>query len=412
MNNDLKVLAQVTGYLAKVDGKLVVSKINRMLKNLGYEKLGTADLHDQLQLIEQDEDLVKVFEESATNPETDIETADGLIKDDDDFSTAISPTMVTRELDKSAVRNYRKVQRQGSAQQYLASVIANSIKGVLKELPPVTINSNFVTSQSNKTLVAFVTDWHIGATVDGVNGNNFNLAIAKTRIEEYINILLKEIKAKQPEEVKIIHGGDFVEAVDHRNVNQAFDAQLNATEQLSEASRLFIHLIDSVASTGVKTTVGLVGGNHDRFTSNKKDAIYNDNLAYNVLDMVKLVKETGRWSDNVAVLDNSHDVYSLEFPVYDKTIRVVHGDYLKKGDYKIQTQIKDHPINMLLYGHLHSFKVVQEDINQLSIMAGSLQGNNSYSKQLGTPDSRANQLILQFDKGEQVPLIKPVFFTV
>ena len=190
-------------------------------------------------------------------------------------------------------------------------------------------------------------------------------------------------------------------------------SQLNATEQLSEATRMFIELIDSVVTTGTKVTVGLVGGNHDRFTSNKKEAIYNDNLAYNVLDIVKLMQETGHWDKNqLDIIDNSHDVYSLELPIYGKTIRLVHGDFLKRGDYKIASQIKDHPIDMLLYGHLHSFKVVQEDINQLSIMAGSLQGNNSYSKQLGTPDSRANQLILTFDEFEQVPLIQPVFFEV
>ena len=293
-------------------------------------------------------------------------------------------------------------------------MIRSGLKDTLTHLDPVVVDDKeLMKPVTQKTIVAFVTDWHIGATVHGVNGNDYNLDIAKARMKEYTETLLKQIKRKNPERVVILHGGDFVEAVDHRNINQAFDAQLNATEQLSEATRMFIELIDSVVTTGTKVTVGLVGGNHDRFTSNKKEAIYNDNLAYNVLDIVKLMQETGHWDNNqLDIIDNSHDVYSLELPIYSKTIRLVHGDFLKRGDYKIASQIKDHPINMLLYGHLHSFKVVQEDINQLSIMAGSLQGNNSYSKQLGTPDSRANQLILTFDEWEQVPLIQPVFFEV
>lgn len=413
MQEELETLAKIAGYLVKTDGKISNTKLNKSLKRLGFDKQSNDELRRQLGIIQNDEHLMSMLEESHTNPETDIKTAGGEVIDDEQLGIAVSTTTTMRELDNSATRNYRKAQRQGSAQQYLAAVVRTGMQNVLSDIKPVLLDPNYAMNPvTNKTVVAFVTDWHIGATVNGVNGNNYNLDIAKARMKEYTEVLLKKIEREDPEKVIILHGGDFVEAVDHRNINQAFDAQLNATEQLSEATRMFIELIDSVAKMGKETVVGLVGGNHDRFTSNKKDAIYNDNLAFNVLDTVKLMQESGHWNNaNVHIIDNSRDVYSLETDVYGKTIRLVHGDFLKKGDYKISSQIKDHPINMLLYGHLHSFKVVQEDINQLSIMAGSLQGNNSYSKQLGTPDSRANQLILTFKEGEQVPNIQPVFFT-
>lgn len=414
VNRELETIAKILGFLAKVDGKYTPGKVNKLMKKLGYDKMTYDELSVSIKRIKEDSQLYKAFEDSFEGRDTDVESANQEVVDDDGLGIAISTATVERELDKSAVRNYRKAQRQGGAQQYLASVIRSGLKDTLTHLDPVVVDDKeLMKPVTQKTIVAFVTDWHIGATVHGVNGNDYNLDIAKARMKEYTETLLKQIKRKNPERVVILHGGDFVEAVDHRNINQAFDAQLNATEQLSEATRMFIELIDAVVTTGTKVTVGLVGGNHDRFTSNKKEAIYNDNLAYNVLDVVKLMKETGHWDNNqLEIIDNSHDVYSLELPIYGKTIRLVHGDFLKRGDYKITSQIKDHPINMLLYGHLHSFKVVQEDINQLSIMAGSLQGNNSYSKQLGTPDSRANQLILTFDEGEQVPLIQPVFFEV
>ena len=414
VNRELETIAKILGFLAKVDGKYTPGKVNKLMKKLGYDKMTYDELSVSIKQIKEDSQLYKAFEDSFEGRDTDVESANQEVVDDDGLGIAISTATVERELDKSAVRNYRKAQRQGGAQQYLANMIRSGLKDTLTHLDPVVVDDKeLMKPVTQKTIVAFVTDWHIGATVHGVNGNDYNLDIAKARMKEYTETLLKQIKRKNPERVIILHGGDFVEAVDHRNVNQAFDAQLNATEQLSEATRMFIELIDAVVITGTKVTVGLVGGNHDRFTSNKKEAIYNDNLAYNVLDIVKLMQETGHWDSNqLDIIDNSHDVYSLELPIYGKTIRLVHGDFLKRGDYKIPSQIKDHPINMLLYGHLHSFKAVQEDINQLSIMAGSLQGNNSYSKQLGTPDSRANQLILTFDEREQVPLIQPVFFEV
>ena len=414
VNRELETIAKILGFLAKVDGKYTPGKVNKLMKKLGYDKMTYDELSVSIKQIKEDSQLYKAFEDSFEGRDTDVESANQEVVDDDGLGIAISTATVERELDKSAVRNYRKAQRQGGAQQYLANMIRSGLKDTLSHLDPVAVDTSYFNSKSTedgKTILAFVTDWHIGATVNGVNNNYYNLDIAKARMKEYTINLLAQINSVKPERVVILHGGDFVEAVDHRNVNQAFDAQLNATEQLSEATRMFIELIDSVTATGVKTTVGLVGGNHDRFTSNKKEAIYNDNLAYNILDIVKLMQETGHWDENpLEIIDNSHDIYSLELPIYDKTIRLVHGDFLKRGDYKIASQIKDHPINMLLYGHLHSFKVVQEDANQLSIMAGSLQGNNSYSKQLGTPDSRANQLILTFIKGAQVPLILPVFF--
>ena len=414
VNRELETIAKILGFLAKVDGKYTPGKVNKLMKKLGYDKMTYDELSVSIKRIKEDSQLYKAFEDSFEGRDTDVESANQEVVDDDGLGIAISTATVERELDKSAVRNYRKAQRQGGAQQYLANMIRSGLKDTLTHLDPVVVDDKeLMKPVTQKTIVAFVTDWHIGATVHGVNGNDYNLDIAKARMKEYTETLLKQIKRKNPERVVILHGGDFVEAVDHRNINQAFDAQLNATEQLSEATRMFIELIDAVVTTGTKVTVGLVGGNHDRFTSNKKEAIYNDNLAYNVLDIVKLMQEMGHWDSNqLDIIDNSHDVYSLELPIYGKTIRLVHGDFLKRGDYKIASQIKDHPINMLLYGHLHSFKVVQEDINQLSIMAGSLQGNNSYSKQLGTPDSRANQLILTFDEWEQVPLIQPVFFEV
>ena len=79
---------------------------------------------------------------------------------------------------------------------------------------------------------------------------------------------------------------------------------------------------------------------------------------------------------------------------------------------KIPNLIKDHPIDYVMFGHYHSSKILQENGYATSIMVGSLQGNNTYSKQLNLPDSKASQTLILFNKDEaDSPMYMPCLFT-
>lgn len=260
-------------------------------------------------------------------------------------------------------------------------------------------------------MIIALSDWHIGATVKAVNGNSYNVEIAKERLARVMSEAKRVIEDSKVEDVYIVFLGDAVENTSMRNINQAFDAEINMAEQIALATRMLAEFIKGISEVASNVTAAVIGGNHDRYTPNKKEAIYNDNVAYNILDSLLMLQEYGGLSRGINIIDNRYDIYSAEFTVYDKTIRLVHGDNLPNNDKpKIPVMIKDHPIDYVFFGHYHSSKIIQENGSATGIMVGSLQGNNTYSKQLNLPDSRASQTMVLFNEDHpESPMYYPVF---
>ena len=119
------------------------------------------------------------------------------------------------------------------------------------------------------------------------------------------------------------------------------------------------------------------------------------------------------FGDNVDIIDNRSDIYRAEINIYGKNILLIHGDTLSGNDKpKIPVLLKDKILDYVFFGHYHSSRMIQENGFAFSIMVGSLQGNNTYSKQLNLPDSRASQMITIFEKGSNSPIYQPVFFSL
>lgn len=340
-------------------------------------------------------DDIKVYEKSVTE--------DGLFD-------LVSTYTVDKYTTQAQSTNFRKAQKQGTAQYYLSQQIAKELKTSLSDIEKPVLPKALNVDASDKEMIMALSDWHIGARVDHVNGNNYNLEIAKQRLADYLERAHMEALINKPSKIYLYHGGDFIEGIDMRKVNQSFDAELDATTQIAVATRMMIDAVKEVASWGVPMTVALVGGNHDRYTSNKKDAIYNDNIAYNVIDTLLLVKDYGIFPDYVDIVDNRDDIYRVETTVAGKNVMLIHGDTLPSNDKpKIPMLIKDHPIDLVIYGHYHSSRFIQENGSGFSIMVGSLMGNNTYSKQLLLPDSKAGQLVMLVTPDSDTPTFQPVF---
>lgn len=340
-------------------------------------------------------DDVKVYEKSVTE--------DGLFD-------LVSTYTVDKYTTQAQSTNFRKAQKQGTAQYYLSQQIAKELKTSLSDIEKPVLPKALNVDASDKEMIMALSDWHIGARVDHVNGNTYDLGIAQQRLADYLERAHMEALTNKPRKIYLYHGGDFIEGIDMRKVNQSFDAELDATTQIAAATRMMIDTVKEVASWGVPMTVALVGGNHDRYTSNKKDAIYNDNIAYNVIDTLLLVKDYGIFPDYVDIVDNRDDVYRVETTVAGKNVMLIHGDTLPSNDKpKIPMLIKDHPIDLVIYGHYHSSRFIQENGSGFSIMVGSLMGNNTYSKQLLLPDSKPSQLVMLVTQGSDTPTFQPVF---
>lgn len=415
IKSTLEVQATVLGYMVREEGALRRSTFNKLMDNLGQDTVDKETFKDIVTEVKHGPSKVKDLYNKAYNGVItldDITPSAGYAKvREKGLYDLVTPSVVDREAIKALTSQYKRAQRQGAAQEYLSQLIADRLSQVLTGEPILHVRDNTPASTSHKTMVISLSDWHIGARVDNVNGNRYNVEIAKKRLAEFVEKAKAQIVEVAPEEVYLIHQGDAIEHISMRSVNQAFDAEINATEQLAVATRLFVDTISEIASVANHVTVAGVGGNHDRFTDDKKSGIYGDNLMYSVMDTIILLNDHYIFGDNVDVIDNRHDIYRAEFSVYGKNIMIIHGDTLSGNDKpKIPVLLKNHPLDYVFFGHYHSSRMIQENGSAYSIMVGSLQGNNTYSKQLNLPDSQASQMITVFEEGSDSPTFQPIFF--
>lgn len=420
IESSLDAFAIVMGYLQRQEGKIRRSAFNKIVNELGFDRVSQEQLLSISNEIENSDNSKALYKDSLNGKVKLDDISDNINQlskvSEKGIFDILTPYTVDRYAVQSQLSSYRKAQRSASAQKYLSELIAKEIGLSLKEKVSDSISNtrNIVSDSDNtNTLVITPADWHIGATVNNVDDNNYNLNIANKRLDEYIVAIDNAISLYKPSSIVLVHLGDFIEGIDMRNINQPFEAEIDATKQLGEALRMYIKLIKTVASWGLPVTVGAIGGNHDRFTSNKKEAIYNDNLAYNVVDTLLLLKQSGGLPDNVIIMDNREDVYSLVLNIENKNFLFVHGDMeSRKDDPKIARHIRNQLIDIMYMGHYHYNKTLQEDYARMSYMVGSLMGANNYAKQIGAPRTAASQLLSVVDYNHEGVTSIPVFFEV
>lgn len=258
---------------------------------------------------------------------------------------------------------------------------------------------------SKKVGILVVTDFHIGATVKEVAGNNYNYSIAKKRIDELIVQTLDYCNIYEITDLRVVCLGDICEQVFMRNVNQAFECEFNFSEQIVKASELLIHLYTSLAQY-LNVTVAGIGGNHDRMNGQKADNILDD-TAMNVVNyiiqlFISLSKIPRLTYDST---DQSNLSYELE--VNNSLLKFVHGDNENRKDKnKIQrySQADKKLYKALIMGHYHHHEVIERDFGTLEIYVGSLMGRNSFSKRLKTNTDASQCLLIVDEKGEIQPI--------
>lgn len=417
ISSTLDTQATVLGYLVRDEGVLRRTTFNKYMNELGYESVNKDEFKSIVNDVKFGTEEAKHLYDLSVNGLVTLDDIKPKLKHsrvtEERAHGIVTPNLIEKEALKALTAQFKKAQRQGVAQEYLSQLIAENLIESMNGESLVRTSDVEYDINPDKTIVLSLSDWHIGARVDNVNGNNYNLNVAKERLREYVEVAKRRIVEIGPEEVYLLHGGDFIEHISMRSVNQAFDAEIDATEQLAVATRLFSDVIAEIASVSNHVTVAGVGGNHDRFTDDKKSGIYGDNLAYNIMDTMILLNDHLMFGDNVDIIDNRSDIYRAEINIYGKNILLIHGDTLSGNDKpKIPVLLKDKILDYVFFGHYHSSRMIQENGFAFSIMVGSLQGNNTYSKQLNLPDSRASQMITIFEKGSNSPIYQPVFFSL
>lgn len=413
--------AVIMGYLKAERGKIAPSVFNKLASELGYHKMNKDDLVSFTKEMQEDKELLnlymKAFERSIKledltytwdDPVDDVPHTIAL--NEADVFSQVTSFLIDNENNNARLRELRKLQREGVYMRILMDNLKQHLVNELKGMPRAKYLRTEVPEphKGDRSLVLLYADWHVGALVFNEDTGGYDFIKLQGKVQNSINQALQLVRDLDIKHVYVFHLGDVQEHIDMRNVNQAFEAEFPATEQIAKAQRLIVDML-MVLSKEVHVTFGIVAGNHDRFSGNKDDKIYNDNSIYVILDTLFLLQETFGQLPNVTLIDNREDTYEFTIKIAGKNFKVKHGDHEKKGnDVKIPKHIKTEPIDYLLMGHIHTTRITQEDFHRFHVYVGSTMGGNNYSKELNLPTTKGSQMIMVLTEGSDTPWFIPL----
>ncbi|MEC2335088.1 hypothetical protein [Bacillus subtilis] len=281
--------------------------------------------------------------------------------------------------------------------------VTMAVRNVLSDIDFKEILShNFspIPDHGNTRIIAVVSDWHIGALVN-VEGNQYNLEIAKRRINDYIVQILALANARKVYRIDVVYLGDMLEHAYMRN-SQAYHAEFPVSKQMALGGRLMIDLLTRLSKTHFVTYRG-ISGNHDRMNGDKNANIDGDTGMVVVNEMVKLFIESSEIKNLMYVQAKD---FSTTLEVNGKMFKFVHGDLEKKAD---AGKIHDHSsrdkvtYDAIIYGHFHHFFALEVGVDRWEIRCGSTKGSDDYSEKLGVGSAPSQLAIVVTEQGQIEP---------
>lgn len=242
-------------------------------------------------------------------------------------------------------------------------------------------------------LVVTLSDLHVGA-VTNLPNSEYNSEIAYSYLLTYANKIKDMILIYKPKNVYITNLGDMIEGSFMR-YNQAFDIDLNQSQQQSRAIEYIIDFIKQIyeytSNEGVHLYYTGIAGNHDRSNGNKKDNLNGDSFITVLNTVIKLVSDKMK---DFTFIEPDDENRSKIF-VRNHWIKLVHGDFDNLNKASVlsdHSQLDDIHYDAILGGHKHSLMI--KETNGLVVQTGSIVGNTNYSKDLAVSATRSQVVVV------------------
>ncbi|ALA07733.1 putative calcineurin-like phosphoesterase [Bacillus phage PBC6] len=395
-------------------GKIAPAVFNKIIVKLGYSKLKNEQLLAEANKMENDIDTKNLYLKAWHGYVTLDEiphayNEDESIKEENVFSY-VTNYLMDKEDNATRLRELRKLQKDGTIMALLMKDLKKHLVEELKGLPRMKYLKTEPTKPQvgDKTLILALSDWHVGFVSHDMHTGDHNFERLKTSIQEIVSYTLRTVQERDIKEVHVLFLGDLVENFSMRST-QSFDLEFTFAQQISKGLGLLLDVLIHL-SKFVPVTFSMVAGNHDRFESDKKTAIFNNSVAYHVLDTLIMTQEKLGQIPNVTITDNRKDVYRFDLDIAGQCIAGAHGDHLSKSNEKIPAfMTHGRQVDILFTGHLHSFKTIQESFTRLHMQVGSPIGENSYSRQGNYPTTTPSQEIVILTEGTKIPELIPLW---
>lgn len=240
------------------------------------------------------------------------------------------------------------------------------------------------------TAVITPSDWHIGLVVD-----NMDHETQRKRVTEYLKATIQYLKMFNVTDVQVVDLGDIIENSYLHMPTSTATTQFNTATQFSSYIKLFLEFLNGLSQHFVVTYKGSISGNHDRLAK-KDETLQGDSFAVMASEVIA---HTITLLGNKNLHSDLSDYHKerINFKVMGHNIVFVHGDKEKgKGESVIQKymSILNEPVDYLVKGHTHSFKVETESHGRKIFTSGTLNDANDYARGLGYYSTGSQMLLL------------------
>lgn len=320
------------------------------------------------------------------------------------YGSELGELQIKKRFIQNKNRSLNKLKRELTDHVIFNRELINAIQEPIKVSDsPIKFNDKPI---ANNQMVLVISDWHLGARID-IENNQYNLKVAKKRINNLFNQAVTHIRVTKPASVMIVNLGDLIEGAQMRK-NQAFSIEMSLGQQIKTAGELQANFVRNLVTTFPKINFKFteLEGNHDRFAPSKKDELPQDGVSLLGRTLVELgCKDL----DNLEVINPTNE-YRYIYSIGKYNLMFVHGDRDKLSDMNVLGKLStftNTPLDALVGGHLHSIQIREQGNDQFICQSGSLIGPSDYSESLGVTSSPSQLLIdiSQYGLSPQIVLV-------
>lgn len=255
--------------------------------------------------------------------------------------------------------------------------VVEYIKETVESYKPVPTDYQLYTRYegSKNEACVLLSDWHIGSDINTFH-NQFNLDIAKARIDRLQESVISCCELHQIETLYIEMLGDLVSGNIH--LTTRLNNNEDIIKQTIETSELLGSFIYNLSKVVPNIKLVYCVGNHGRVSANVKESLNEENFEY----LIRWYLETRlKYLENVEWLHNTINKEICVFTLDNgRTIASAHGH--KEKNYKDATKnltqyLEYVKVDEVHIGHFHNAQMINN-----VIVNGSLSGCDEYAQDL------------------------------
>ena len=314
-----------------------------------------------------------------------------VLTDVDSYTDAIMDQK--RELEKAKIQ-FRDERNAWNKQNYLDARVSKDLDYLGEQISKMgrvnfNVKHSSISANSDNDLIICLSDLHIGETFDSSFGK-YDSDIAKDRLNQYLNEVIKIATRHNSENAYIVCLGDQVSGNIHLSIQVS--NRENLIDQIKLSSEYIASFCVELSQYFKNVYVSGIAGNHSRLVSDKNKDIKDERLDTLI---TWIVDQITKHIDNIHVSSDNIDSGIACVNVRGKDYVQVHGDndaLSDSGISKLVMALGQFPY-AILGGHRHT-PAYREFNNVKYIQSASLAGSGddfTVSKRLA---GCANQTVL------------------